>query len=135
MVRLLIEVAALPSGAPSRRLTGSAQGLRVNTDFRTVFDVALTTTPSAPTGDGPAAPRLRRVAVNLLVSKESLDAFDRLASDAGLSRPKMFDRLMAVEAQRLRLEADMEQMDRRDPDDTDPDLSVWVETNRVDSGR
>jgi len=118
VVRLLIEVAALPSGAPSRRLTGSAQGLRVNTDFRTVFDVAL-----------------RRVAVNLLVSKESLDAFDRLASDAGLSRPKMFDRLMAVEAQRLRLEADMEQMDRRDPDDTDPDLSVWVETNRVDSGR
>jgi len=81
-----------------------------------------------------AAPCHRRVAVNLLVSRESLDAFDRLASDAGLSRPKMFDRLMAVEAQRLRLEADMEQMDRRGPDDTDPDLSVWVETNRVDSG-
>jgi len=41
---------------------------------------------------------------------------------------------MAVEAQRLRLEADIEQLDRADPDDADPGLSEWVEANRVDSG-
>jgi len=90
-------------------------------------------TSSAHTSN-PAAPGARRVAVNLVVSRESLDAFDRLASQAGLSRPKMFDRLMAVEAQRLRLEADIEQMDRRDPDDADPELAAWVEANRGDSG-
>lgn len=74
-----------------------------------------------------------RVAVNLVVSVQALATFDALAAEHGLSRPKMFGRLMAVEAQKMRLAADVDRM-RRDREAgvvDDPGVSEWVEANRI----
>ena len=118
----------------SRAIRGQAPrvGHRAHSTIYSDMVTGMASSTAAASPLHPAASP-RRVAVNLVIARESLDAFDRLASGAGLSRPKMFDRLMAVEAQRLRLEADIEQMDRADPADADPELSEWVETNRADS--
>lgn len=69
------------------------------------------------------------------VPAAALATFDDLARRHGLSRPKMFARLMVVEAQKQRLEEDLVKMaeDAQYPDEHDDgdaaSWSRWVNDN------
>lgn len=65
------------------------------------------------------------------VPAATLATFDDLARRHGLSRPRMFARLMAVEAQNQRLEEDLVKMaeDAQHPDEDAAGWSRWVNAN------
>lgn len=76
-----------------------------------------------------------RAAFTMDVPVAALATFDDLAKRRGLSRPKMFARLMAIEAQKQRLEEDLVKMAEdaqhpdQDPDEDAAGWSRWVSAN------
>lgn len=63
--------------------------------------------------------------LNMRVCEESLAVFEQLRHAAGLSQPRMFDRLMAEQAQRLRIAQDVEVLRREGPDGDAVAIATW----------
>ena len=70
-------------------------------------------------------------AVHLQVPADALETFDGLAAERGLSRPALFVQLMAVEAQRRRIAADIAVMRSQPADVEAEEVSEWVRANSV----
>lgn len=77
------------------------------------------------------SPTTKIRAVHLQVPADALDTFDGLAAERGLSRPALFTQLMAVEAQRRRIAADIAVMRGEGPDPESEDVSTWVRASSV----
>ncbi len=72
--------------------------------------------------------------LNMRVSEESLAVFEQLRRSAGLSQPRMFDRLMAEQAQRLRIAQDIDVLRREGPDEDAVAVATWQATHQPDLG-
>ncbi len=72
--------------------------------------------------------------LNMRVSEESLAVFEQLRRSAGLSQPRMFARLMAEQAQRLRIAQDVDLLRRDGPDDDAVAIATWQATHHPDLG-
>ena len=72
--------------------------------------------------------------LNMRVSEESLALFEEMRQEAGLSQPRMFARLMAEQAQRRRLEHDIQILRRAQPDDDAAAIARWQSTRQPDLG-
>ena len=70
-------------------------------------------------------------AIHLEVPADALATFDALARRSGLSRPRLFTRLMAIEAQRLRLEEDMARLVSEGETAEDRAVAAWSEATSV----
>lgn len=70
-------------------------------------------------------------AIHLEVPLDALATFDTLARRLQLSRPRLFARLMAVQAQQLRLEDDLARLAAEQPTAEDVAVSEWVFDNGV----
>ncbi len=70
-------------------------------------------------------------AIHLEVPTDALATFDTLARRLELSRPRLFARLMAIQAQQLRLEDDLARLSEERPTAEGASVAEWVRDNGI----